>query len=259
VRVSAGEVTYPPGGRLGPRWQHDVELVLVHSGSARVCVDADTPLLVGAGSVGLLVPEHRESFRFDAGEETHHSWVQLGIADAVPAAILASPRLLPASAGLAELIRAAVAAARTPAGVSTAAAGPLVAALAAAAIWRYVADAETRTGGRREPVDLARRHIEVRLGDPDLTLDRVAAAAQVTPAHLVRRFRAELGITPMAYVWRRRVASGADMLVSTGLPVGEIARRAGFRSVYHFSRRVKEGTGMPPTELRRRGWSQSPF
>jgi hypothetical protein len=29
--------------------------------------------------------------------------------------------------------------------------------------------------------------------------------------------------------------------------------------VYHFSRRVKEGTGMPPTEVRRRGWSQSPF
>jgi len=61
----------------------------------------------------------------------------------------------------------------------------------------------------------------------------------------------------MAYLWRRRVDAGVDLLTSTGLPVGEIARRVGFRSVYHFSRRVKQATGLPPTELRRRGWSQT--
>jgi len=48
-----------------------------------------------------------------------------------------------------------------------------------------------------------------------------------------------------------------DLLANTGLPVGEVARRSGFRSVYHFSRRVKQATGMAPTELRRRGWSQT--
>src|ERR687887_338603 len=41
--VSAGEVVYPPGGRLGPRWQRDVQLVLVHEGSARVAIDGSPP------------------------------------------------------------------------------------------------------------------------------------------------------------------------------------------------------------------------
>jgi len=81
VRVSAGEVVYPPGGRLGPRRQHDVELVLVHSGSARIAVDGVERPLLNAGWVGLLVPGHRESFAFADGEPTHHSWVQARLDD----------------------------------------------------------------------------------------------------------------------------------------------------------------------------------
>jgi AraC-like DNA-binding protein len=252
VRVSAGEVVYPPGGRLGPRWQHDIELVLVHSGSARITVDDDAPLVLHPGTVALLLPGHRESFEFDPREETHHSWVQLGIADGVPAPLARAPRTLPASAELTGLVREAVSAAR--ARLSTA--DELVASLAAAALWRYAGEAEAGAAGPAGTVEVARRYLDLHAGDEGLTLERVAAAAHVTPAHLVRRFRAELGITPIAYLWRRRVATGVDLLANTGLPVGEIARRAGFRSVYHFSRRVKAATGLAPTELRRRGWSQ---
>jgi AraC-like DNA-binding protein len=253
VRVSAGEVVYPPEGRLGPRWQHDIELVLVHTGSARIAVDEALPLLLRPESVALLLPGHRESFDFDAHEETHHSWVQLGVDGPVPAHVTQAPRVLAASAGLTELVRAAVAAARRPGAASE----QLIASLSAAAIWRYLADAEAGGEGRAGVVERARRHLDAQLADPQLNLDRLAAAVHVTPAHLVRRFRAELGITPMAYLWRRRVATGVDLLTNTGLPVGEVARRAGFRSVYHFSRRVKQATGLPPTELRRRGWSQT--
>jgi AraC-like DNA-binding protein len=48
------------------------------------------------------------------------------------------------------------------------------------------------------------------------------------------------------------VAAGIDLLQHTGLPVGTIADRCGFKTVYHFSRRVKRATGSSPTELRRR-------
>jgi AraC-like DNA-binding protein len=253
VRVSAGEVTYPPGGRLGPRWQHDIELVLLHTGSARITVDEEEPLALRPDSVALLLPGHRESFEFDARRETHHSWVQLGIAGAVPDQVTRSPRLLPASTALADLVRAAVSAARTP----LATADHLGGALAAAAIWRYVGEAASGTEGQAGAVELGRSYLNLHLADTSVTLERAAAAAHVTPAHLVRRFRAELGVTPVAYLWRRRVAAGVELLTNTGLPVGEVARRSGFRSVYHFSRRVKQATGLPPTELRRRGWSQT--
>ena len=270
VRLSAGEVTYPPGGRLGPRWQRDVELVLVHSGSARITVDDDPPFVLERGSVALLLPEHREYFEFDAHEETHHSWVQVGLGGSPPTEIARAPRVLTASSALTELVREAASAAGAllapeaePAGspaaeqTSRAPGAQLAASLAVAAIWRYVADARSGGDGPMGTVELARRHLDLHLADVDLTLHGVAATVHVTPAHLVRRFRAELGVTPMAYLWRRRVAAGIELLTSTGLPVGEIARRTGFRSVFHFSRRVKEATGMAPTRVRRAGWSQA--
>jgi AraC-like DNA-binding protein len=246
-RVSAGEVVYPPGGRLGPRWQHDIELVLLHSGSARITVDEEEPVVLRPDSVALLLPGHRESFEFDARRETHHSWVQLGIAEALSEQVLRAPRVLRTSTGLTRLIRVA----------ADSAGEELTAALAVAAIWRYIADAEAGIEGSAGVAERARRHLEARVADTELSLDRVAAAVHVTAAHLVRRFRSELGTTPMAYLWERRVAQGLDFLTNTGLPVGEVARRSGFRSVYHFSRRVKQVTGMPPTEVRRRGWSQT--
>lgn len=254
--VSAGEVTYPPGGRLGPRWQHDVELVLVHSGSAQVFIDDRLALELGADAVGLLLPGHHERFEFARTMPTRHSWVQARLADP-PAHVMdrlaRCPRSLAPSTRLGELVREAAEISRTP----PPAAEPLLAALVAAAIWCYVGDAESRGLASTDVTERARRFLHLQLAEPALDLARVAEAAHVTPAHLVRRFRAELGVTPMAYLWQRRVAVGIDLLSNTGLPVGTVATRCGFRSVYHFSRRVKAQTGLPPTELRRRRWSQT--
>ena len=248
--ISAGEVVYPPGGRLGPRWQRDVELVLVHEGAARVVVDGAERALLRAGTVGLLLPGHREEFEFARDVPTRHTWVQGRLAGAHLDRLAALPAALPASTALTELLREAVSVARTP--LPTA--GPLLAALASAALWRYAGEAEARVRGPGEAVERARRFIHDHLGDPAVDLEQVARAAHVSPAHLVRRFRAELGVTPMAYLWQRRVATGVDLLANTGLPVGDVAARTGFKSVYHFSRRVKERTGAPPTEVRRSSW-----
>jgi AraC-like DNA-binding protein len=240
-QVSVGEVVYPAGGTLGPRRQRHSQLVLVHTGRARVTVDDAPPLTYPAGSVGLLRPGHRETFAFAVAEPTHHSWVQLHLpglpADLAP--------VLPASSALTELVRQAVAAAGSP---------PLAAALAAAALWCYATEAQSRGAGPGDVVDGARAFLHAHLADPRIDLARVAGAVHVTPAHLVRRFRAELGVTPMAYLWQRRVAAGIDLLTHSGLPVGEIAARTGFKSVYHFSRRVKAQAGAAPTRLRRERW-----
>ena len=255
LQVTAGEVTYPPGGRLGPRWQHDAQLVLVHSGSATVTVDGVRRASLPEQTVGLLLPGHRERFAFARDRPTHHSWVQARLADPPPALLerlAAAPAALPVSTALDELVREAVIVARTP--LPTAA--PLLAALAAAALWRYVGEGESRGAGPGDAVALARRYLHAHLAEPHVALRDVAAAAHVSAPHLVRRFRAELGTTPMAYLWSRRVAAGIDLLTHTGLSVGEIARRCGFASVYHFSRRVKQHTGASPTAVRRRGWER---
>src|SRR5512132_1694349 len=107
TQVSVGEVTYPPGGRLGPRWQRDVQLVLVHSGSARIAIDDEPRATQRAGAIGLLLPGHRERFAFADGAETHHSWIQGRVPDlsaSLAARLAALPVALPASTALTELI-----------------------------------------------------------------------------------------------------------------------------------------------------------
>jgi AraC-like DNA-binding protein len=251
-----GETVYPPGGSYGPAWQRNLELVLVYTGSARVSVDGEPLLHIPPGWVALRLPHRLEHYAFDDSVPTHHSWVELYV-ESWPTSLLdrfsALPPLVPISSALTTLISDGIAVTRTP--WSTA--EPLIASLAAAAVWRYVAEAESNTRGGDDIVERARHFIHSHVEDPEIDLQQIAAAAHVSPPHLVRCFRRDLGVTPIAYLWQRRVAVGIDLLISTGLPVGDIATRAGFSSVYHFSRRVKAQTGLPPTKVRQERWSRS--
>ena len=255
TRVSVGVVSYPPGGTLGPRTQADVQLVLLHSGSARVFVDDEVRDL-GPGQVCLLLPGHRERFAFDARVTTRHSWIQAhapDLSDALRERLERLSTSLPLSPALDALAREAIA---TAAGALPTT-PEVLAQLAAAALWRYVGEAERNRPERARPVDDARRYIHANLHEPRLTLADVARAAHVTPAHLIRSFRAAHGVTPKEYVWQRRVALGIDLLANTGLPLATVAERCGFKTAHHFSRRVKRATGLAPAALRKARWEQA--
>ena len=108
-RPNAGIVTYPPQARLGPRLQHDCQLVAVHSGVVRVAVDW-TGREIAAGHVGLLLPGATELFTFGQEQQTtRHSWIALPSAYLDPGQLLAlerAPRCLPLSAAMVACIEA---------------------------------------------------------------------------------------------------------------------------------------------------------
>lgn len=255
AKVSAGSVVYPPGGTFGPRLQRNLQLVVVHSGHVTITVDG-VPHTAPANTVGVLFPGHEEFFSFAEDGETNHSWLHI-LAPQLPNALCARlarlPWPLPLSLSMDFLMHETLALKNS----SLTTAGVLQKTLAIQMIWLYIGEGEALLGGATatpDPaIENARRFIHTHLHEP-LTLNMIAEAVAVSPAHLIRLFRAELHTTPMAYLWERRVALGAEMLRQTGLNVGEIAARCGFRTSYHFSRRVRQSTGLTPLEIRQQAW-----
>jgi AraC-like DNA-binding protein len=239
VRVSFGEVTYPAGGTYGPRLQQTVQLVFVHDGSVSVTV-AGEQLAVASGHACLLLPGNVEHFRFSPSRETRHSWVHYWSSagdERLLARLAGVPRVQRMSPVLARLVGGLLAERR--------AAGPIAALRAHEILYRYVEDA------RRVPAALepALTFVEQHLAGP-LDVDRIAAAAAVSRSQLFRLFRAQLGVTPAEYVWRRRDELALELLRDTGLPVAEVATRCGFRNSKHLARRVRAAAGVSPRELR---------
>jgi AraC family transcriptional regulator of arabinose operon len=89
----------------------------------------------------------------------------------------------------------------------------------------------------------------------ELALVDLAAKAHVSPGHLIRLFRKHEAMTPTQYLWRYRVERGVELLRTTGLAIGEVAERCGFKTSYHFARMVKAYKGRPPKEIRCNDWN----
>ncbi|QHC67232.1 helix-turn-helix domain-containing protein [Rathayibacter sp. VKM Ac-2759] len=64
--------------------------------------------------------------------------------------------------------------------------------------------------------------------DQDLTIDVLARRALMSPRTFARRFRADLGTTPLAWLNRQRLLRAQQLLEESDLPLETIAGRVGF-------------------------------
>ncbi|WP_119731389.1 GlxA family transcriptional regulator [Thermomonospora amylolytica] len=88
-----------------------------------------------------------------------------------------------------------------------------------------------------------------RLSEP-LTVPRLARMAHMSERTFARRFRAELGITPLQWLLQQRVRLAQELLETTDLPVEEIARRAGFGTAAGLRHHFRRVTSVSPQTYR---------
>ena len=88
--------------------------------------------------------------------------------------------------------------------------------------------------------------------DADLSLPVLAARAAIGERQLSRMFREGLGESPGALVARLRLEAAHDLLSTGPVPVGEVARLAGYRSADAFGRAYARVHGEPPRATRAR-------
>lgn len=86
--------------------------------------------------------------------------------------------------------------------------------------------------------------------DGELSIAALAAAVGVSPSHLMRRFRREMGAPVHAYLTQRRLARAKSMLLAGTAPA-EVAATLGFADQAHLTRRFKQFTGVTPAAMTR--------
>jgi transcriptional regulator GlxA family with amidase domain len=83
----------------------------------------------------------------------------------------------------------------------------------------------------------------------DLSVERLAEVARMSPRHFSRRFKSELGITPADFVTRARVQEARRRMQSGAASLKDIARQCGFRDEQALRRAFRRELGVLPTEL----------
>lgn len=87
--------------------------------------------------------------------------------------------------------------------------------------------------------------------DLPLTIQQLAAEVQLSPAHFSRSFKRSMGMTPYAFIARRRLQRAADLLKTSDTQATQIALDCGFSSSSHLSTAFKTAFGLTPREYRR--------
>lgn len=220
ARFHTGEALVNPAGYASrPRWQDDVELLLLS-------VD----------------PGWLEAYAQQSGGRVS------GPLEIAPDFHFTDPLLT-------LLVQRLVAEYETGAPVDALYAESLVQAAAAIVLRRCAAGSEPRPrGGGLPPRRLAelRDYVHVNLGRR-ITLEELSTVAGVSAAHLNRLFRASLGETPHQYVLRQRVERAQNALLHSDDSIADIAVAHGFADQSHLTRVLRRATGLTPRVLREDG------
>ena len=85
-----------------------------------------------------------------------------------------------------------------------------------------------------------------------VTLDQVAGAANVSRNTCLTCFRRVLGLSPMEYLITYRLEQAAHLLLTSELPVAQIADACGLGDASYFGKLFRRKTGLSPTQYRQR-------
>lgn len=127
---------------------------------------------------------------------------------------------------------------------------------AAGSTWQLLAyiAADVRRGHPSHVADSIRAvqdHLRANLSSA-LSVPQLARMTNLSTSHFSALFRATTGMTVTEYLKRLRSARARELLLTTSLPIGELAKRVGYSDAFYFSRQFRSVNGVSPREFRRR-------
>ncbi len=103
--------------------------------------------------------------------------------------------------------------------------------------------------GEGDLVEETRRYVRLHIDQP-LSLDDLAANAEVSKYHFLREYKRLCGLTPMADVRRIRLRQARNHILTTNEPLKTIAARVGLANENYLSSLLKQNFGVGARQMR---------
>jgi transcriptional regulator GlxA family with amidase domain len=97
----------------------------------------------------------------------------------------------------------------------------------------------------------AKEYMEANIAEP-ISLADIAAASGLSRMHFAAQFRAATGVRPHEYLLQRRIEHARELLLTSRLPLVEIAFEVGFKTQAHFTTVFARFVGETPNVWRQR-------
>lgn len=96
----------------------------------------------------------------------------------------------------------------------------------------------------------ARELIAKRFSEPGLSVSEIAQEVGMTDSRLSIEFKKAYQMTPLEYITSSRMRQACRLLISTDMPIKDIAVECGYYDISGFNRRFKAYTGKTPLKYR---------
>ncbi|MFW7266749.1 2-oxoglutarate and iron-dependent oxygenase domain-containing protein [Gluconacetobacter sp. Hr-1-5] len=245
---SFGRTAYPRGGEFRVTGRPYACLLLLEAGMMRTVIDRQERTL-HAGECGLFINRTGRCAHYAPRSTVLWCETPLSVAPPPEAANDSLGQRVQASVRLKTLFREGLACGTLSSPATDILRNALGEALLAA--WRIEAGLDI-AGHLPAPLLAARDYIARHYAEKP-ALNRLAAIANVTPAHLIALFRRHLGTTPMRHLREVRAQAAARLIRHTDMTLADIAELTGYGTGFHLSREVRLLVGLSPRLLRRRG------
>ncbi|MBT2644644.1 response regulator [Bacillus sp. ISL-41] len=115
-----------------------------------------------------------------------------------------------------------------------------------------IVDASNKMDSTKDTIRKAIIYIDRNLKE-EFTLKDVAAHVHLNPSYFSVLFKEQVDLNFSEYVTRRRIQRSKELVLSTTLPINEIAEEVGYKTAKYFIKIFKEIEGMTPSAYRKTG------
>ncbi|MGQ1891844.1 AraC family transcriptional regulator [Thermophagus sp. OGC60D27] len=86
----------------------------------------------------------------------------------------------------------------------------------------------------------------------ELDFKKLASSLNLGYSYFRKMFKKHTGVSPGQYHLHLRLMRAKELLLSTDIPIKQVAFETGFESTHYFSRLYKKKMGIPPSEVRKK-------